>query len=262
MAEHIISFVLDAFLVGLIAFIVIRHAIRGFLNSFISVIKTLLAPFLAVVFNLPLARLISGWFFATPAKGWIKDWLLSTEQVTLENGDIAYEVHSFFDGIPKFVVDFILQSGEEDYSGRHMMSEHFSGLEEGIDPLPATLEEIDIISDFLGNRLALGISIVVSFIIIFVVLEIFFLIFGKVLNKILNKATIVKRINIALGALVGLLLGVLVVWVISFGIGRLFMFGSHYYANVFKNSIIENTLVLNFFVKNDLWEAIKIVAIN
>ena len=40
------------------------------------------------------------------------------------------------------------------------------------------------------------------------------------------------------------------------------MFGSHYYANVFKNSIIENTLVLNFFVKNDLWEAIKIVAIN
>ena len=262
MAEHIVSFVLDALLVGLMAFIIIRHSIRGFLNSFISVIKTLLAPFLAVVFNLPLARLISGWFFTTPAKGWIKDWLLSTEQVTLENGEIAYKVHAFFDGIPKFVVDFILQSGEEDFSGRHMMSEHFSGLGEGVDPLPATLEEIDLISDFLGNRLALGISIVIAFIIIFVVAEIFFLIFGKILNRILKKAVIIKRINIALGAVVGILLAILVVWVISFGIGRLFMFGAHYYANVFKDSIVENTIVLKFFVKNDLWEVIKKIAIN
>ena len=262
MTEHVISFVLDAILVGLMAFIIIRHSIRGFLNSFISVIKTLLAPFLAVVFNLPLARLISDWFFVTPAKGWIKDWLLSTEQIVLENGEIAYKVHSFFDGVPKFVVDFILQSGEDDYGGRHMMSEHFSGLGEGVDPLPATLEDIDIISDFLGNRLALGISIVISFIIIFVVLEIFFLILGKILNKMLKKATIIKRINIILGAVIGILVATLAVWVVSFGIGRLFMFGSHYYANVFKTSIIENTLVLKFFVKNDLWEVIKKIAIN
>ncbi|MBQ8546522.1 MAG: CvpA family protein [Clostridia bacterium] len=262
MAEHVISFVLDAVLVGLMAFVIIRHSIRGFLKSFISLIKTLLAPFLAIIFNLPLARLINGWFFAEPAKGWIKDWLLTTEQVTLENGVIAYKVHSFFDGIPKVVVDFILQSGEEDYSGRYMMSEHFTGVEQGVDPIPATLEDIESISDFLGNRLGLGISIVISFIVIFVVAEILFLILGKVLNKILQKATIIKRINILLGALVGVAVSLLIVWVVSFGIGKLFVFGAHYYEGVFKDSIIDNTLILKFFVKNDLWEFVKRIAIN
>lgn len=262
MVEHIVSFVLDAVLVGLMAFTIIRHSIRGFLKSFLSVIKTLLAPFLAVIFNLPLARLISGWFFLEPAKGWVKDWLLTTEQVTLENGEIAYKVHSFFDGIPKVVVDFILQSGEEDYSGRHMMSEHFTGLEEGIDPIPATLEDIAGISDFLGNRLALGISIVISFIVIFVVAEILFLIIGKILNKLLKKAIIMKRINVLLGAVVGVAVAWLTAWFISFGIGKLFVFGSYYYAEVFKDSIIDNTLILDFFVDNDFWEFIKKIAIN
>ena len=261
MVEHIISFSLDAVLVGLMAFIIIRHSIRGFLKSFISVIKTLLAPFLAIVFNLPLARLISGWFFSTPAQGWIKDWLLTTDQVTLENGDIAYNVYSFFDGIPKFVVDFILQSGEEDYNGRNMISEHFTGLD-GSDPIPATAEDIEGISDFLGNRLALGISIVIAFIVIFVFAQILFLIIGKILNKILKKAVIVKRINILLGALVGVAVALLIVWCISFGIGKLFEFGAHYYSDVFKESIIENTLIVKFFVKNDLWEFIKKIAIN
>ena len=261
MTEYIISFVLDSILIGLMAFIIIRHSIRGFIKSFISVIKTLLAPFLAIVFNLPLARLISGWIFATPAQSWIKDWLLTTEQVTLESGDIAYNVSSFFDGIPKFVVDFILQSGEEDYNGRNMISQHFTGTD-GIDPLPATTEDIEGISEFLGNRLALGISIVISFIIIFLVAQIFFLILGKILNKLLKKAVIVKRINIFLGAIVGVGVAFLVAWFISFLIGKLFQFGSHYYSNVFKDSIIENTLIVKFLVKNDLWEFIKKIAIN
>ena len=60
---QIINLILDFVFLGLIIFLIVRNCIRGFLDSLVSLVKIVVAPVFAVVFNLPLARFIAKIFF-------------------------------------------------------------------------------------------------------------------------------------------------------------------------------------------------------
>ena len=257
---QIVNLVLDGIFLILILFIIIRNSVRGFLSSLISLVKTVVAPVLAVVFNLPLARLLAKIYNGACAK-WIHKLLLSTETTEIIDGveKVLYDVDKIFEGIPDMVVRFILRAGEE-WENKELIDTFFIG-DGVVGPKLATVEELGGISTVLGDRVALGISIILAFVLIFVVIEILLLILGKVLNNLIKKVTVIKVINIIFGGLIGAAIAFLLSWAICFGIGQAFEFGQHYYPNVFLDDYWNGTLIVKFFIEHDLLEIIKSIAI-
>lgn len=257
---QIVNLVLDGLLLVLILFIIIRNSVRGFLSSLFSLVKTVVAPVMAVVFNLPLARLLAKIYDGACAK-WIHKLLLTTETTEIVDGveKVLYDVDSIFEGIPDMVVRFVLRAGEE-WGNKELVDTFFIG-DGTVGPKLATFEELGDISNVLGGRVALGISIILAFILIFVVIEVLLLISGKLLNKLIKKVTIIKVFNIILGGLIGAAIAFLLSWAICFGIGKAFEFGQHYYPNIFLDDYWKGTIIVKFFIEHDLLEIIKSIAI-
>ena len=254
-AVKIVNLVLDCLLVGMMAFIIIRNCVNGFIKSLVSLLKTFAAPLIAVVFNLPLARLISKICFNSMSVDFVKGWLLSTSTLEID-GVIHYEVYKPLDGIPEMIQQFILNAGEDNWDGRNLVIKHITGLD-GVEPEPATAEAVDELSQFLGARLSLGISIIVSFIVLFIVAEIFFIIVDKLSKKLIEKAKMVKYANWILGGIIGVAIAYVLACSICVGVEKIFAFGQHYYGNtVFNNEYIDGTLVVDFFVDNNMWDFI------
>ncbi len=252
MGDVLVSVLLDAILVGLMAFIIIRYSIRGFVKSFLSVVKILFAPFIALLFASPFGKLISAWLLEGPMTNWMKNMFL--ERAFQENGQTFYELHKFTDdGVSRFLVINLLKVGEDNKSGIALVNKHMIG----DNPVPATYSEVEQISEFLGSIVAFLISLVIAFIIVFVVTEGIILLLSKLINKLLRKAITIKRLDILLGAIIGIFVSVLAVWILSFVIGKLFDLGNHHYPGVFKEEYVDKTLFLRFFVDNDLWHFIK-----
>ncbi len=260
-AVKIVNLILDCLLVGLMAFVIIRNCVNGFVKSLVSLLKTFAAPFIAIVFNLPLARLISRVCFTNMSVDFVRGWLLSTSTIDVD-GITYYEVHTPLEGIPKFIADFILNAGEDNWDGRYLVEKHITGAiinqETGeIGTVPADVEAVNELSEFLGARMSLGISIVVSFVILFVIAEIFFIIVDKLSKKVIEKAKMVKYVNWILGGLVGVAIAYALVCSICVGVEKIFDFGQHYYGDtVFKNEYISGTLILKFFVNHNMWDFI------
>lgn len=260
-AVKIVNLVLDCILVGLMAFVIIRNCVNGFVKSLVSLLKTFVAPFIAIVFNLPFARIISKLLFTNMSVDFVRGWLLSTE-TTVIDGVTYYNVDTPMQGIPSFVADFILNAGEENWEGRKLVNKHITGMvlnqETGeFGTVPADAETVEELSSYLGARMSLGISIIVSFVVLFIVAEIFFIIIDKLSKKIIDKAKMVKYANVILGGIVGVAIAYALCCSIAVGIEKVFDFGQHYYGDtVFKNEYISNTLLLKFFVNHNMWDFI------
>ncbi len=260
-ATQIVNLVLDALFLILAIFIIVRNSVRGFLSSLISLVKTIVAPVIAVVFSMPLARFIAKIAFNSVSAKWVNKLLLTTETVEIIDGveHVLYDVDKIFEGIPDMVVRFVLRAGEE-WENKELVDKFFIG-DGVVGPQLATHEQLGEISTVLGSRVALAISIIVAFILIFTVAEILLLILGKLLNKLIKKVTVVKVINIILGGLVGAAIAFLLAWVICFGIGKVFEFGQHYYPSFFKDEYWSGTLIVKFFIEHDLLDVLKKIAI-
>lgn len=259
---QIINFILDGIFLGLIIFLIVRNCIRGFLDSLVSLVKIVVAPVFAVVFNLPLARFIAKIFLNKACGEWVNKLFLTTETTGLIGGveTKLYDVDAIFEGIPDMVVRFVLRAGEE-WENKEMIDKFFIG-DGVVGPQLATSDELGLISEVIGSRIALGISIIISFILIFVFVEVLILIIGKLLNKLIEKATVAKVFNIIFGGVVGLVLGLLITWVCSFLIGKLFEFGHHYYPDFFLNEYWSKTILVKFFIENDLLKILSKFAIH
>ena len=259
-ATQIVNLVLDGIFIAFIAFVIIRNCVKGFLSSLISLIKTVVAPVMAVVFNLPLARLISK-AFSGICSAWVNKLLLTTEVTTTIDGieTTLYDVNTIFDGIPNMITRFILRAGEN-YPTKEFIDRFFDTTDGNV-PEMATVESLGEISDVLGSRVALGISIIITFVIIFVLVEVILLIMGKILNKVIKKVTIIKVFNIILGGIVGAAIAVLITWGLCFGIGKVFEFGSHYYPNIFIDDYWSGTIIVRFFIEHDILDIITKIAI-
>ncbi len=258
-STQIIGLIFDIVFLGLIVFLIVRNCIRGFLDSLVTLVKIVVAPVFAVVFNLPLARFIAKIFFNGISTSWVNKLLLTTETTT-ELGQILYDVDSIFEGIPDKIVRFVLRAGEE-WENKEMIDKFFIG-DGTVGPQLATSDELGLISEVIGSRIALGISIVLSFILIFVFVEVFILILSKLLNKLIEKATVAKVFNVIFGGVIGAILGLLITWVICCVIGNLFEFGQHYYPEFFLDSYWNKTIIVKFFIEHDLLDLISKIAIH
>ena len=259
---QIINLILDFVFLGLIIFLIVRNCIRGFLDSLVSLVKIVVAPVFAVVFNLPLARFIAKIFFNGVSINWVNKLLLTTETVEIIDGveKTLYDVDAIFEGIPDMVVRFVLRAGEE-WENKALIDKFFIG-DGTVGPQLATADELGVISDVIGSRIALGIAIIVSFFVIFIFVEVLILILGKLLNKLIEKATVAKVFNVILGGVIGALIGILITWVACFAIGKLFEFGQHYYPDFFLDEYWSGTIFVKFFINNDLLELLSKIAIH
>ena len=257
---QIVNLALDGVFILLIAIVIIRNCVKGFLSSIISLIKTVVAPVAAVVFNLPIARLIAKPFNGACSQ-WIYKLLLTTETKEFVEGVEAklYDVDTIFEGIPNMITRFILRAGEN-YPTKEFIDKFFDTTDGNV-PAFATTEELTQISDVIGSRVALGVSILVTFVAIFVIVELFLLIFGALLNKLIKKVKMIKAINILMGGLIGLAIGVIITWAGCFGVGKVFEFGQHYYPNIFLDEYWNGTIVVKFFIEHDILEIINTIAI-
>ena len=236
-----VSLVFDIVIAAICLIIITRNAARGFIKSFVLLMKSVLAIFLAYLLNAPLARGLSNWFFQDLSRGWVNNLMISTEK---EGG--GYALFEIFDGIPEWFTKVTVSQGID----QEMVDYYF--VQENL----ATKEVVDELTAPLGDELSMLISKVVAFIALFIVLEIILFALGAFLNR-LGKLPILKTVNIILGALVGVIISAIVAWLISMAISYVFGFGSNYYPDIFNNEIIEKTIIVEFFSQHNLLDLFK-----
>ena len=225
-----LSLVFDISIGAICLIIILRNAFRGFIKSFITFMKSVLAIFLAYLFNAPLAKGLTKWFFGDMSRGWVKDLMLSTET---EGGYALYEI---FNGIPNWFVKVSVTHGID----KDTVNYYF------VEKNPASLEKVEELSAPLGDALAMLISTVIAFIAIFIVIEIVLVFVGALLNK-LSELPVWKAVNIVLGALIGALISAAIAWILSSIIVFIYDFGANYYPKAFNHEVIEKTVLVEFF---------------
>ena len=236
----VLSLVFDISIAVICLIIILRNAIKGFIKSFISLMKSVLAVFLAYLFNGPLARALSDWFFNDLSVGWVKDLMVSTQK---EGGYALYEI---FDGIPDWFTKVSISQGIEESTVQHYFVE--SNL--------APIEIVDELSALLGNALSMLISTVIAFLVIFIAIELVLIGVGALLNK-LGKIPVWRVVNIILGALIGAIISAVIAWLISFVIVFIFEFGANYYPDTFNTEVITNTVIVEFFKDHNLFTIVR-----
>lgn len=236
-----VSLVFDIVIFAVCGIIIIKNAVRGFIKSFITFAKTILAFLLAYLFNAPVARFFSDKIFLGCARGWIYDAFCSTQI-----GEDQYALYQLFDGIPEWFTNLTVSSGVEDW----MVQEYF------VNETPAPMWALNQMSNSLGDVLSYLISVVVSFLAIFIIAEIVFAIVGALLNKI-GKKSMLKVVNIILGACIGVVISLVIAWLISTCVVWLLDFGCKYYPDVFNRELLKDSWVVDFFEKNDIWLWVK-----
>ena len=237
----VVSLIFDIVLALICLVTVIRNAVRGFIKSFVVLMKSVLAVFLAYLFNAPLARGISSWIFQDLSHGWVRGWMTSTAQ---EGG--GYALYQIFDGIPDWFTRVAISHGVDKETVQYYFVENNLATEEVVNELSVPL----------GNALSMLISSVVAFIVIFIVIEILLVFVGKLLYK-LEDAPIWRIANVILGALIGAVISAVIVWLLSMAVIYVFNFGSNYYPDVFKQEIIDKTVIVEFFGNHNLFTIVK-----
>lgn len=236
-----VSLVFDIIIFALCAFLIIKNAVRGFIKSFVTFAKTILAFVVAYVFCAPVANFLSDKIFLGCARGWIYDAFCSTQI-----GEDQYALYQLFDGIPEWFTKITVNSGVENW----MIEEYFAKEN------PAPMWALNQISNSLGDKLSYIISTAVAFLAIFLVAEIVFAIIGSLLNKI-GKIPLFNVMNILLGACIGVLISSIFAWLISSAFVWMLDFGARYYPDVFNNELLSDSMVVEFFGKFDIWTWIK-----
>ena len=248
-----VSLVFDIALIVLCVFYILRYAIRGFVRSLMALVKTLLAPLVSIIFCTPLAKVISNALFIDWSTNTVNNLLTSTQAP-----DGTYELYTLLEGIPNWFVNLLISGLDKEttddlwryFVGDTATGEYFS----------ADIAKVDEFTAILGGQLSLLISIIISFIAIFVVAEILFVIIGALLNKLTQKS-MVKVLNILLGAIIGAIIAAFIAMAICLGVDKVFEFGASYYPEVFKESILDGTILFKFF-RDDFWAWIKSFAIS
>lgn len=236
-----ISLTFDIVICVICLFIIIKNAARGFVKSFVVFAKTILAFLVAYLLTAPVARLFTRLFFGNMSRNWVYKMLISTVD---ETG--SYAVYNLFSGMPQWFTNFIIRSGVDEET----MNLYF------VEQNSAPIEVVEQIADSLGAQVALIISSIVAFLVVFVLSEIIFAILGALLNKA-GKLPILNIVNVLLGAAIGAAISAVIAWLISTAIVYVFRFGANYYPNIFTESIIERTVIVEFFRDHNLWRIIK-----
>ena len=235
-----VSLIFDIIIAVISLIIIIRNAVRGFIKSFITLMKSVLAIFLAYLFNGPLARKLSEWFFSDLSRGWVKNIMLGTKK---EGGYALYEI---FDGIPEWFTKVSISRGiDSDTVQNYFVEENL-----------ATEELVNDLSIPFGDALSMLISTVIAFVSIFVFIELILIAVGALLNK-LGKISVWRIVNFVLGAAVGFVLSAVIAWLISLVIIYLFEFGNNYYPEIFNMQIIEESVIVSFFKEHNLFTMVK-----
>lgn len=237
----VVSLVFDIVLAVICLITIIRNGVRGFVRSFVVLMKSVLAIFLAYLFNAPLARGFSTWFFQDLSQGWVRSIMTSTAQ---EGG--GYALYQIFDGIPGWFTKVAVSRGVD----KETVQYYF------VDNNLATEEVVNELSIPLGDALSMLISTILAFIVIFIVIEILLIFVGKLLYK-LEDMPIWRVANVILGALIGVVISVVIAWLLSMGIIYVFNFGSNYYPNVFNPEVIEKTVIVEFFGNHNPFTIVK-----
>ena len=236
-----ISLAIDILIVFICLIIVIRNAARGFIRSFMTFAKTILAFLIAYIFNSPLAKVLSEKIFLDLSNKWVLNAFASTA-----DGEGGYALYTLFDGIPQWFTNFMIKAGIDDDT----MQKYFVGKEK------ASYEIMEELSHGLGSALSSLISTIVACIVLFVVTEVILIFVGMLLNKV-GKLPVLRVFNIVFGALIGVAISAVVAWLISLGLTYAIQFGENYKPEIFNSSIIEKSVVLKFFGEHNLWYLLK-----
>ena len=234
------SLIIDIVIALICLVIIIRNAARGFIRSFMAFARTILAILIAYIFNSPLAGLLDDKIFLERSQGWINNAFISTH-----DGQGGYQLYTLFDGIPEWFTNALMRSGADEET----IQRYFYGQES------APIEVVDQLSQSLGGLLSSLISTILAVILIFIAVEIVLLLVGALLNKV-GQIPIFRFFNILLGALIGVIFSAVIVLLLAGAIIWIIRFGSTYNSSIFSESIITNSLFLNFFHKHEIWSKI------
>ncbi len=232
-----VSLIIDIVIALICLIIIIRNAARGFIRSFMAFARTILAVLLAYALNSPLAAALDEGIFSSMSQGWIHNAFISTY-----DGEGAYNLYTLFDGIPEWFTNALMRSGVDEQT----VQKYFYSGES------APVEVVDQLSTSLGGLLSNLISTILAVIIIFIVVEIVLLLLGLLLNKV-GQIPIFRFLNILLGAAIGLVFSAAIAFIISGVAIWIIRFGAGYNASVFTESLISDSIFLNFFNENDIW---------
>lgn len=235
-----VSLVIDIVIALICLIIIIRNAARGFIRSFMAFARTILAVLLAWCLNSPLAAALNEGVFLSMSQGWVYNAFISTY-----DGESSYMLYTLFDGIPEWFTNALMRSGIDEVT----IEKYFYSGES------APIEIVEQLSASLGGLLSSLISTILAVIIIFVVVEIVLLVVGLLLNKV-GQIPIFRFLNILLGAAIGFVFSAIIAFIIASVAIWVIRFGAGYNAEIFTESLISDSIFLNFFNEQNIWQVI------
>lgn len=232
------SLVIDIVLALMTCVLTIRYAMKGFLKTALDLFKTVISIFLAYALRNHVARLIDSIFMNKTIVGWVNKSL-----VAVAGGENAIvDFSSIYRDMPTFYTNVLSKFGLD--LGK--LDEQFKNL---------TSENINALSENIGSALSYMISVAIAVIAVFAVSIVVLTIVVHLLN-LLTKFKGVDILNKFLGLVFGAALSAVIMWGVGFVFSKAVEWFGPMYPNVFNESIIDNSIILNFFCKNNLLEIV------
>lgn len=227
------SMILDLVLAGLILITVIKHTIRGFMKSVLSLARLIISVVLAWILRTPVSAFISRTFLSAPITNFVRNSLNSSQM----GEDKMVNFRQMYEDFPTFYNNLLSKFGL-DMDGLHNGFSDFDN---------ATGETIDALSENIGSAISQMASTAIAVFAVFIIAFIVSTIIIHILNG-LTSIHLVNVLNRLLGFTFGALIGFFVVSVACFALD----IASTYFPGVINREMLEGSMIFGLYTKLNL----------
>ncbi|MBQ9121487.1 MAG: CvpA family protein [Clostridia bacterium] len=241
MVDNNVALIVDLVFLAIFLVIIIVNTVRGFVKAFMQLGSSIVSLIFAGLFSKRLGAFFDSWFMLDWVNGKISDIILA-QMPSLE-------------GIPEGItvtINDVLSAMTGKFSLLlSLAGVNMAELSGAYGSLPATEENILLMSQHVGGNLSSMLSTALAFIVIFVAGLILFALITALLNAATN-LPVIKTANRILGCVFGVLIAVVIGSVGSLVVTKAIEIISVFNENVSALRITEDSYVLNFFTQHNL----------
>ncbi len=235
------NFILDAIIIIICIMIIVTSTKKGFIKSIMGLGSNIAAIFVGAAFTPVIAPIVSEKYILKPIAEGIRDTLESL----VKNPSGGFDIDKALSEIPVEFNEILSRYGAD----IDKIKNSFSGINNG------TQESIDELAEMITAPVANTISSVLTFLLLFIATIIVLSIITFILDMIF-KFPILNTANGALGFLFGVICALLTAWILSVSISYFVGAMNSVYPQLFDKNLVENSMVLDFFVK---YNPIKVI---
>lgn len=239
--ENTVALIIDLVFFAVFLGIIILNTARGFVKAFMQLGSNIVSLIVAGLFSKKL-----GAFFD---ERFVSDWL--NEKLSGLIMDQLPDLSTIPSGIEVTINDLLETITSKFSMILSVAGVNIAELSGEYGSLPATEENVLLMSRHVGGNLSVMISNAIAFVLIFVVCLLLFAILTSILNSV-TKLPVIKTANRVLGLVFGVLVALIIGSLASLAVTKLIEIIAVFIDGVDLMGILEGSYVLRFFGEHNL----------